>query len=89
VAEGETMIHTKKELLKRIDALERRNRDYDNRITYSESNYASNYLVERLDNKIKVLQNILISAGILVDGTGVHDTLIIIDKEPYSIRKVK
>jgi len=75
VVEGEAMIHTKKDLLTQM--------------SYIESNAAWKWQVERLEQKISVLQNILISAGILVDEKGVHESIIIVDGAPYSIRKVK
>jgi hypothetical protein len=75
VAKGEAMIHTKKDLLMQMDHLE--------------NNVAWKWQIERLEQKISVLQNVLVKAGVLVDATGVHQTIIIVDGEQYSIRKVK
>ena len=69
------MIHTKKDLLMQMDHLE--------------NNVAWKWQIERLEQKISVLQGILIKSGVLVDATGVHQTIIIVDGEQYSIRKVK
>jgi hypothetical protein len=75
MVKGETMINTKKDLLTQM--------------AYLENNLAWKWQVERLEQKIAVLQGVLIKAGILVDATGVHGTIIIVDGEQYSIRKVK
>jgi hypothetical protein len=75
VVEGEAMINTKKDLLVQMDHIE--------------NNVAWKWQIERLEQKIAVLQGVLIKAGILVDTKGVHETIIIVDGEQYSIRKVK
>lgn len=69
------MIHTKKDLLMQMDHLE--------------NNVAWKWQIERLEQKISVLQGILIKSGILVDEKGVHQSVIIVDGAPYSIREVK
>jgi len=49
---------------------------------------ASQVEVDALKYKVSVLQNILISAGILVDHKGtVKDTVIIVDGKPYTIKE--
>ena len=75
MAKGKAMIHTKKDLLMQMHHIE--------------NNVAWKWQIERLEQKISVLQNILITAGILVDEKGVHQSIIIVDGEQYSIRKVK
>jgi hypothetical protein len=72
---GEAMIHTKKDLQAQMDHIE--------------NNVAWKWQIERLEQKISVLQGVLIKAGVLVDAKGVHETIIIVDGEQYSIRKVK
>ena len=69
------MIHTKKDLQAQMDHIE--------------NNVAWKWQIERLEQKISVLQGVLIKAGVLVDAKGVHETIIIVDGEQYSIRKVK
>ena len=68
------MIHTKKDLLVQMDHIE--------------NNVAWKWQIERLEQKISVLQGILIKSGILVDEKGVRQSVIIIDGAPYSIREV-
>jgi hypothetical protein len=49
---------------------------------------ASQVEVDDLKYKVSVLQNILISAGILVDHKGtVKDTVIVVDGKPYTIKE--
>ena len=69
------MIHTKKDLLMQM--------------SHIENNVAWKWQIERLEQKISVLQGILIKSGILVDEKGVHQSVIIVDGAPYSIREVK
>jgi hypothetical protein len=49
---------------------------------------ASQVEVDNLKYKVSVLQNILISAGILIDHKGtVKDTVIVVDGKPYTIKE--
>lgn len=69
------MIHTKKDLLTQMD--------------FIENNVAWKWQIERLQSEVNTFKNVLIEAGILVNAKGVHQTIIVVDGEQYSIRKVK
>jgi hypothetical protein len=59
-------------------------------IAWFENNAAWKWQVERLQSEISTLKNVLIDAGILINVQGnIKHTVIVIDGETYSIRKVK
>ena len=54
-----------------------------------QSNVAWKWQFERMQSELITFKNVLIEAGILVNSKGVHQTIIVVDGEQYSIRKVK
>ena len=43
-------------------------------------------MVERLQEQVKVLQGVFITAGIVIKSTGeIKESVVIFDKEPYSV----
>ena len=59
-------------------------------IAWFENNAAWKWQIERLQSEISTLKNVLIDAGILINVQGnIKHTVIVIDGETYSIRKVK
>ena len=58
-------------------------------INFFESNVAWKWQFERLQSELTTFKNVLIEAGILVDAKGINQTIIVVDGEQYSIRKVK
>ena len=59
-------------------------------VQYFEANAAWKWQIERLQSEIATFKNVLVDAGILVNVKGeVKQTVIVVDGELYSIRKVK
>jgi hypothetical protein len=75
MAEGEAMRRTKEKLLRQIQ--------------YFESNAAWKWQFERLQSELATFKNVLIEAGILVSSKDINQTIIVVNGEQYSIRKVK
>lgn len=63
---------------------------YLTRTKLDESNYAFKYQVDAVNDKVSVLQNILIETGLLVRSSGkVKETVYVIDGALYEVRKGK
>ena len=76
MVKGETMRGSKENLIQQI--------------AWFENNAAWKWQIERLQSEISTLKNVLIDAGILINVQGnIKHTVIVIDGETYSIRKVK
>jgi hypothetical protein len=76
MVEGEAMRGSKENLIQQI--------------AWFENNAAWKWQIERLQSEISTLKNVLIDAGILINVQGnIKHTVIVIDGETYSIRKVK
>ena len=60
-----------------------------NQLDYIEKNVAWKWQAERLQSELATFKNVLIEAGILVNAKGINQTIIVVDGEQYSIRKVK
>ena len=61
---------------------------YLTRTKLDESNYAFKYQVDAVNDKVSVLQNILIETGLLVRSSGkVKETVYVIDGALYEVRK--
>lgn len=61
---------------------------YLTRTRLDESNYAFKYQVDAVNDKISVLQDILIETGLLVKSSGkVKETVYVIDGALYEVRK--
>jgi hypothetical protein len=61
---------------------------YLTRTRLDESNYAFKYQVDAVNDKISVLQDILIETGLLVKSSGkVKETVYVIDGALYEARK--
>jgi hypothetical protein len=59
-------------------------------IAWFENNTAWKWQIERLQSEVYTLKNVLIDAGILINVKGnIQHTVIVVDGETYSIRKVK
>lgn len=59
-------------------------------IAWFESNAAWKWQIERLQSEVSTLKNILIDAGILINVQGnIKHTVVVVDGDTYSIRKVK
>ena len=58
-------------------------------IQYFESNAAWKWQFERLQSELATFKNVLIEAGILVSSKDINQTIIVVNGEQYSIRKVK
>jgi hypothetical protein len=86
VAKGEAMNNTKKQLLEKIDYIKRQSLG---QIDYLSNNVAWKWQFERLQSEVTTFKNVLIEAGILVSSKGINQTIIVVDGEQYSIRKVK
>lgn len=58
------------------------------RTRLDESNYAFKYQVDAVNDKISILQDILIETGLLVKSSGkVKETVYVIDGALYEVRK--
>jgi hypothetical protein len=76
MVEGEAMRGSKENLIQQI--------------AWFENNAAWKWQIERLQSEISTLKNVLIDAGVLINVQGnIKHTVIVIDGETYSIRKVK
>ena len=76
MVEGEAMRGSKERLIEQI--------------AWFENNAAWKWQIERLQSEISTLKNVLIDAGILINVKGnIQHTVIVVDGETYSIRKVK
>jgi hypothetical protein len=86
MAKGEAMNSTKKQLLEKIDYIKKQSLG---QIDYLSNNVAWKWQFERLQSEVATFKNVLIEAGILVSSKGINQTIIVVDGEQYSIRKVK
>ena len=57
-----------------------------NQLDYIEKNVVWKWEIQQLRNQISTLQHVLIESGILVDAKGLHQSIIVVDGEPYSIK---
>lgn len=65
-------------------------KDLEAQIDLLEKNVAWKWEIERLRSEVATFKNVLIEAGILIDVKGkVQQTVIVVDGNLYSIRKVK
>jgi hypothetical protein len=71
------------------EAMRKTSEILQNQLDYIEKNVAWKWQAERLQSELATFKNVLIEAGILVNAKGINQTIIVVDGEQYSIRKVK